>query len=337
MRNGITVAGYIGVDVLKEIDGFPGPHDLVNIHSVDTALGGLVSNCARDLALLDPELPVFACGLIGNDGYGDELLSRLGRYKNIDTSLLRREGQTAFSDVLSDINTRARAFLTFTGACSTFCEDHVPLDELTCKIFHVGYVLLLDALDQPDEECGTKMARLLKHVQQRGILTSVDMVTTAERERMQLLVPAIRYADILCVNEHEGEVAAGIPLRGEDEALIYENIPRALARFREMGARKWAVIHAPEGGFGMDENGTYCAVPGAIVPREQIGGTVGAGDAFTSGILLGAHRASTLEEALTYATAAAVSSLRNPDASEGVLELGEALKLLDTFPRVRLP
>ena len=62
----------------------------------------------------------------------------------------------------------------------------------------------------------------------------------------------------------------------------------------------------------------------------------GAGDAFTSGILLGAHRDSTLEEALTYATAAAVASLRNGDASEGVLPLEEALKLLATFPRAQL-
>ena len=53
MRNGIVVAGYAGVDVLKEITGFPGPHDLVNIESVSLSLGGLVSNCARDLALLD--------------------------------------------------------------------------------------------------------------------------------------------------------------------------------------------------------------------------------------------------------------------------------------------
>ena len=164
------------------------------------------------------------------------------------------------------------------------------MQELPCKIFHAGYVLLLDALDQPDAECGTKMARLLKRVQEMGILTSVDMVTTAERERMRLVCPAIRYTDILCLNEHESEIAAGIPLRDESDALIYENI----------------------------------------------GGTVGAGDAFTSGILLGAHRDSTLEEALTYATAAAVASLRNGDASEGVLPLEEALKLLATFPRVQL-
>ena len=180
------------------------------------------------------------------------------------------------------------------------------------------------------------MARLLKRVQEQGILTSVDMVTTAERERMRLVVPAIRYTDILCLNEHESEIAAGIPLRDENDALIYENIPKVLRRFRELGARKWAVIHAPEGGFGLDEKGEYHAVAGAVVPKEYIGGTVGAGDAFTSGILLGAHRDSTLEEALTYATAAAVASLRNGDASEGVLPLEEALKLLATFPRTQL-
>ena len=281
-------------------------------------------------------MPVYACGRIGNDGYGDEIVKGLGKYKNIDTSLLRRGGQTAFSDVLSNIQTRERAFLTFTGDCAHFCEEDVPIGQLDCKIFHAGYVLILDALDQPDEECGTKMARLLKHVQEKGILTSVDMVTSAERERMRLVIPAIRYTDILCLNEHEGEIAADIPLRDEQENLIYENIPKALRRFKEMGARKWAVIHAPEGGFGIDEKGEYHAVPGAVVPKEYIGGTVGAGDAFTSGILLGAHREVSLEDALTYATAAAVASLRTGDASEGVMPLEEALELLKTFPRAKL-
>ena len=335
MRSGIAVAGYVGVDVLKEITGFPGRM----IWSTSRA-------SAFPWAVWSPTVPAIWRSWTGTSGvclrpHRQRRLWRrdpqgLGKYKNIDTSMLRREGQTAFSDVLSNIQTRARAFLTFAGACAQFCEEDVPVQELPCKIFHAGYVLLLDALDQPDAECGTKMARLLKRVQEMGILTSVDMVTTAERERMRLVCPAIRYTDILCLNEHESEIAAGIPLRDESDALIYENIPKVLGRFREMGARKWAVIHAPEGGFGLDEKGEYRVVPGAVVPKEYIGGTVGAGDAFTSGILLGAHRDSTLEEAMTYATAAAVASLRNGDASEGVLPLEEALALLKTFPRAQL-
>ena len=185
MRNGIVVAGHACVDVHKEVAGFPGPHDLCNIEKVSISLGGLVSNCGRDLALLDPELPVYACARIGVDGYGDEVLKGLSKYKNIDTSMIRREGLTSFTDVLSNIHTRERAFLTFAGACAHFCEEDVPVASLPGKIFHIGYVLLLDVLDGPDEECGTKMARLLKHVQEQGLLTSVDMVTAAERERMR--------------------------------------------------------------------------------------------------------------------------------------------------------
>ncbi len=333
MQNGIVVAGYIGVDVLKEVSGFPQAHDLCAVKSVDVTLGGLVSNCGRSLALLDPELPVKTCGLIGTDGYGDEVLKQLGKYKNIDTSLLSREGQTAFSDVLSNIHTRERAFLTFMGASAKFSERHVPVDALDCKIFHAGYILLLDALDERDEEYGTRMARLMKHVQERGILTSVDVITDATGRHKEMMPPAMKYADILCINEHEGAAATGIPLRGEDGALLMENMPKVLRRFKEMGVRRWAAIHAPEVGCGLDENDKYHIVPGAVVPKSFIGGTVGAGDAFTSGLLLGAYRDQPMDVALEYAIASAVSSLSKADASEGVLPLQDALKQLRTFKR----
>ena len=42
-------------------------------------------------------------------------------------------------------------------------------------IFHIGYILLLPALDQPDEEYGTKMARLLHRAQKAGLKTSIDV------------------------------------------------------------------------------------------------------------------------------------------------------------------
>jgi sugar/nucleoside kinase (ribokinase family) len=143
----------------------------------------------------------------------------------------------------------------------------------------------------------------------------------------------MKYADILCINEHEAAASTGIRLRDQDERLILENIPKALHRFKELGVRRWAAIHAPEGGLGLDENDTYHVVPGAVVPKEFIAGTVGAGDAFASGLLLGAYRDRPMEEALEYAIAAAVTSLSKADASEGVLELAEALKLLGTFER----
>jgi len=47
----------------------------------------------------------------------------------------------------------------------------------TPRIFHLGYLLLLDALDQPDAKFGTQAARLLAAAQAAGVKTSVDVVS----------------------------------------------------------------------------------------------------------------------------------------------------------------
>lgn len=333
MKNGIAVAGHICVDVVKEIANFPQAHGMAEILSTQLTLGGVVNNCGRSLARLDPGLPVKMCALIGEDGYGDELLKRLKKYPNLDTSRILRSGQTAFTDVLSNIHTRERAFLPFTGAAARFCEEHVDVEHLDCAIFHIGYILLMDALDAPDEEYGTHMARLLHAVQERGILTSVDAVTQDTDRYKQLMPAALRYADFVCLNEHEAASTTDIPLRNAQDQLILENMPRALAALKAMGVRRWVAVHAPEGGFGLDENGEYHAIPGAVVETSFIGGTVGAGDAFAAGLLLGAYRERPMDEALEYAIAASVSSLRDADASEGVLPLEEGLELIRSLPR----
>ncbi len=76
--------------------------------------------------------------------------------------------------------------------------------------------------------------------------------------------------------------------------------------------------------------------PAPSFPKEFIAGTVGAGDAFASGLLLGAYRDRPMEEALEYAIAAAVTSLSKGDASEGGRSFNEALKLLGTLREGRL-
>ena len=37
------------------------------------------------------------------------------------------------------------------------------------KIFHLGYLLLLDSLDMPDDEYGTRSARLLAQMREQGM------------------------------------------------------------------------------------------------------------------------------------------------------------------------
>ncbi len=77
--------------------------------------------------------------------------------------MLLREGQTAFSDVISNIPRASVAFLVFTGRVGgVFGEARAGRQIWTARSSTRGYVLLLKSLDEPVEECGTKMARLLK-------------------------------------------------------------------------------------------------------------------------------------------------------------------------------
>ncbi len=334
MNGSIVVAGYADVDILKTIDNFPDRHGLVSVLDIGRALGGAACNCTLDLARLDPTLPVRPLALVGDDEYGAYLFSEYEKFKNIDTSLVQRAGRTAFTDVLDEAKTRVRTFLVFRGANASFDVDTVDVKALGgCDVFHIGYICLLDALDAPDPAYGTRMARLLKKVRDAGILTSVDAIYDSTGRHETLMPAAMKYADIMCVNEHEAGATFGVRLRGTDDALREDLIPGVLRRFRENGCRKWAVIHAPESAWGIDEAGAIVRVPGAILPEGFIKGSVGSGDAFVSGLLLGARAGLPLAVAMEDGIAAAVTSLTAPGASDGVLPIGEARALLKTLER----
>ena len=83
--------------------------------------------------------------------------------------------------------------------------------------------------------------------------------------------------------------------------------------------------------MGIDENDQPVFVPGVKLPEGFIKGTVGAGDAFVSGLLLGARDGRSLSDAIEDGIAAAVTSLSEAGASEGVRPLSEARALLETL------
>ena len=192
---------------------------------------------------------------------------------------------------------------------------------------HIGYILLLDTLDEEDPEFGTKMAKLLKAAQDRGIKTSIDVVSEASDRFRRLVSPALRYTDYCVINEVEASATTGIELRTADGKLIPENFPKALQAMKDLGVSTWAVIHCPEIGCGLDENGNFVEVPSLKLPEGWIVGTVGAGDAFCSGVLYGAWKGMSLKESIELATASAACSLSAAGATEGMRPVAEVQKL----------
>ena len=329
MKKGITFIGSMCVDHIKEIEELPQRSDLCQIKAMQDSIGGLVCNSGIDLAVLDPNVPVYAGGAVGNDADGDLIVSRFEKV-GIDTSAIIRRGCTSFTDVFFETSCTCRTFYQYGGACDTLDVDDIRIDQIKGDILHIGYLLLLKKLDEPDAEYGTKMARVLHNAQQAGIITSIDVVS-AKGDRFQAVVtPSLKYTDLLCINEVESERITGIQLQ-DNGKILHENFPTALRKLKEMGVGRWVVIHFREGAYGIDENGEIAYEASKDLPAGWIKGSVGAGDAFCSGVLLAAYRELSVKDALIYGNASAMTSLRTPGATEGMTTIEEALELYHSF------
>jgi len=328
-RNGIIVSGVATIDRIMAVDHYPREGSLIDIGEPAISTGGALCNVLLDIAKLDNSIALYAVGVIGKDELGDRTYAALQRAKHADLSGVVRAGRACYSDVYESRESNQRTFFHQRGANRLLDVDHYDLEHSNAKILSVGYVMLLDTLDSPDEEYGTRMARLLSAAQGLGIETCVDVVSLKSARFRETAVPALRHATYCVINETEAQEITGIILRDDAGTLVEENAAPALRALRREGVAKWAVIHTPEASFGMDQTGVLVREQGAKLAQGYIKGTVGAGDAFCAGVLCVAHGGGTLKNALRAGNASACSSLRLTGATEGVLPLDEALRLYD--------
>jgi len=327
MKKGICCAGNIIVDVTYSVNAYPQEGELVHIESSSSrSMGGLAANCIVDLARLDPALPLTLAGNIGDDDLGRFSRSVFAQHPNIDVSGTRALGPTGYTLVIGNTTTKSRTFFTFTGGNGLFGEEHVDWDSLNADIIHAGYIFLLPNLDRPDPDYGTGMARFLHTAQEHGLKTSTDVVSQAGADFAHMVPPALKYVDYLTVNELEAQQITGIPLR-DAGGLHRENFRPALEKLKSFGVSTWAVIHCPELGCGLDENGQYIELNSLNLPADYIKGTVGAGDAFCSGVLYAAEQGWNLDKAILLGNCTAAASLSEQGGTEGVRPVNDVLQL----------
>jgi len=327
---GIACLGNLIVDVIKEIDAYPGLGNLSSIAGVSYATGGLVPNCLLDLAKMDPSLPLAAVGLAGQDEYGERIVSTLGD-AGIDTRHVGRHPAlpTSFTDVMS-LRGGERSFFHYRGANAAFGPAYIPLDELSAELLHFGYILLLDALDAPDLHYGTVLARVLAGARARGFKTSIDVVSEQGGRFAQCVVPALRHADYCVINEVEAAGVTGIACRDAKGRLLPERMRPICEALHAIGVHAWTVVHCPEGSFAADGR-HYFRQPSLALPNEEIRGKTGAGDAFCAGVLYGAQQGMDLPRAMKLATAAAAASLTHADSSGGLRPVAELYHMMDHY------
>jgi sugar/nucleoside kinase (ribokinase family) len=252
LRNGIVGAGSMLVDHVQRISHWPEQGWLAEIHHSEKCSGGAALNVLFTLARMQVNLPLAGVGMIGEDSDGDYILQLLDDHL-IDRHFVQRtrSGNTAMTQVMTTPDGQ-RTFFHARGANAQLDLAHFADVTTSHRIFHLGYLLLLDSLDAPDDEYGTRSARLLAQMQQRGYLTSLDLVSRAGEYR-PLVVPALRWLDYLVINELEAQSLTGVSLRTSQGLAEPTAFAEAAAWLMQQGVRQRVVIHAPEGAWGQEK------------------------------------------------------------------------------------
>lgn len=327
-RIGIIAGGNWIVDQVKIIDTYPQPETLANILDQYQGTGGAPYNVLVDLAKVGVDFPLYGAGLVGKDALGDFIFEDCKRFR-ISTRHLHRtsDAPTSYTDVMTEKLTGRRTFFHNRGANALWSAQDIDFTALKAKIFHLGYLLLLDTLDKPDPKYGTKAAKLFYEAQKAGLKTSVDVVSENSDRFNKIVLPSLKFVDYCILNEFEAGKTTGNTIRLADGTIDKEALTASAQSLLKHGVKELVVIHFPEGAYAYTRKGESFWLGSVKLPAGKIAGTAGAGDAFCAGVLLGLHEGWDIDKCLKTGACIAAASLSHPTCTNGVKSLKYCLSI----------
>lgn len=314
------------VDQIKLVEQWPEQDGLAGITDELRGNGGSPYNVLVDLARLGAGFPLEGVGLLGDDEYGRWIEADCAAHRIDTRQLIRAPGlATSYTDVITVRSTGRRTFFHRRGANAVLTPDHFRLEGSHARFFHLGYLMLLDALDAPGQDGRPQACRVLGEARRLGMQTSADLVSDTRGRFAEVVLPVLPFLDLLFVNDYEAQQTTGVALRhgGRLDPVSVGHAARLLARG---GVRQWVVIHFPEGAYACSPGGSGLWQPALKVPPTEIRGAAGAGDAFAAGVLFGLHEQWPMQRCLLLGVAAAATSLLHPTCSQGVKSGDDCLK-----------
>ena len=320
-RKGIAVAGSILVDEINSVSKYPAEGELTQIATVSKAVGGCVPNVAVDLKKIMPELEVSAIGKIGQDENATFVKSILEN-NGVGTDMLTfSQDKTSFTQVIS-VSGGQRTFFTYPGASADFGDNDIDYENLEADIFHLGYFLLLQRIDNGDG------LEILKKVKEKGIKTSIDLVSE-NSDRYKCVLPCLPFTDYLIINELEAGRLTGL-------SPDIKNVPDMAKKLIDLGVNEKVIIHFSSGSVCADKNGNKTVLGSYKLPQGYIKGTTGAGDAFCAGSLFAINSGLTDKKILEYGTVCATMALSREDATSGMVDINTAIEKCRNFESNKL-
>lgn len=325
---GILAGGNWIIDNVKIVDVYPKEEKLANILKESTSNGGAPYNVLKAINKMGFQFPLKGIGAIGNDERGDYILKECLELQ-IDSSQIMKveDSNTSYTDVMTVHGTGKRTFFHSRGANAFLDESYFNFSGCKAKIFHLGYLLLLDKLDAIGQDGLTGAAKVLRDAKESGLITSADIVSE-QSERFRNIIPlSLQFIDILFVNEFEARMLTDIEICDDDGNCSLAKAYQAADAILNTGVRRWVIIHFPKGAIAQNKSGEKIFQPSVKLPAGKIKGSVGAGDAFAAGVLAGVHEDWTMAKSLLLGVNVAAASLMDESSSESIVSWQECLKL----------
>ena len=307
---------------------------LTIIRSESMANGGGPYNLLKDLAAMECGFPLEAAGLVGCDTNGSWILDDC-RSHNIDTTQLHRTeiAPTSYTDAMTVESTGRRTFFHQPGANALLDQHHFNFSQTRTRIFHFGYLMLLQSLDAVSEQDNrTGASHVLEAARAAGLQTSMDLVSIDHPDFSKIVKSTLPFVDHLIINEIEAGKIIGRELDQDD----VEGLLEATREILNLGVGKSVVLHFERGATAIERGKEAIAVGSLDLPAGFSKGSTGAGDAFAAGYVYALHEGWALDRRLNLAVCTAAACLTHPTPSAGIRPVQECLLLGEKFGRRKM-
>ncbi|GGG61254.1 carbohydrate kinase family protein [Paenibacillus radicis (ex Gao et al. 2016)] len=347
----IIVGGHICLDIIPAIPGGPfsmAPGKLLNIGQASLSTGGAVANTG--LALQRLGLPVKLMGKVGDDFFGQAILSIIGdRQQELTEGMIVAAGEASSYSIVINPPQVDRMFLHCTGANDTFKAEDVTDESLEeAGLFHFGYPPLMRHMY---ENGGAELAELMRRAKAAGVTTSMDMAKpdtdapSGQVDWREILARTLPDVDLFLPSVEEilfmlrRDVYDGmIASVGSDQLLSHIDAAMLEALSSELLDMGAAIVALKLGEYGLYVRTTASeermARLGRYQPRQvacwlnrelyvpcfrvEVAGTTGAGDCTIAGFLAGFVQGLSPEDTVIGAVATGACNVEQPDATSGI-------------------
>lgn len=308
----VVVVGSLNLDLVVRPSLAPGAGETVFAPRLERFPGGKGANQAVAAALLGA--PVAMIGRVGEDSFGDDVLSSL-RDHGVSLAGISRSGAAGTGTAVITVDgTGQNRIVVVAGANAevtpAYVEEHADL-------IRSAAVLLLQ-LEVPVESC----LRAAAIAAEAGVPVILDPAPAPASPLPERLCAATW---LVSPNETEASAMTSVTVRGRSGApeaartLLSQGFSRVLIKLGGEGA----YLAGPEGERWLE------SIPVQVVD------TTAAGDAFAGGLAAALALGHAFPEALRWASAAGALAVTRPGAQSAMGTLAEVQALLQKTGGVR--